>query len=168
MKLIFSIFIVLVHGCLTGCVVRPMTAKDLGGIPEKPPGLQINVDCKSDGTAKWSLQTDADFKGTGTVDVGPEIGRYKVEFTRLDSKASDVIEAQGVRAAALAELRAIEAERMVQQQKLINDQLANVMASITGMLSNVLTAIAPLLVPEPPAPPSPPIEVPPISIGGAP
>jgi len=102
-----------------GCLI-PQDAYKLAGYTE--PGFELKT------PSGWKFSATADTQGVCKYMVHPD---GTVEF-QLDmaSKATDVTLAQGERAAHLEKLREIEALRMVEQQKLLNDLIAKLAAMV--------------------------------------
>lgn len=109
-----------------GCLV-PQSAFQLAGFTEPafemktPTGWKVRVPTDADGSVKYSLAPD------GTMNFEMD----------LSSDASTVTGSQGERAAILTELRAIEAQRIVEQHRMLTDTIKGVLDLVSPLLRPV-------------------------------
>lgn len=109
LKLWAIAYVLVLCGC-GGCVL-PQSAAKLAGY--ETPGFSLHS------PSGWSVSASTDTKGIAEYEVSPD-GSVKFRLD-MSSNASDPTLAQGERALALERLREIEAARLIEQQKALND-----------------------------------------------
>lgn len=132
--------LLLASSCLSGCLA-PGDVRKLVGFTD--PSVKIIK-----GEKEWTFVTSTDFKGRGKVDVHAD-GSYSFDV-KMTSDASDVTEAQGLRAdiAHLLEIRQDESTRIMKTQQ-----------QLFGLMNSIMQAAIPLLA-RPPSVPEPPTDAP--------
>lgn len=111
MRRITIVLMVIVIPLLTGC--RLSDARALAGFSE-PKVRWVNG-------LLWSeLEISSEFTGNAQAEYNPETGRFLVDV-ELSSSVVPVIDAQGERAKALVELRQIEAQYLLEAQRVVGD-----------------------------------------------
>lgn len=133
-------------GCLAaasgGCV---MDASALAGFSN--PSLRVKH------SVLWGTEVQAgtDFAGNGHLVYRPETGELEVTLD-VQSDASGVVTAEGLRADHLVELRRIEAERVIELHRLVGENLkaAGTMLALAAAgggeaVAKIADAVAPVL-----------------------